>query len=341
MVHSDKLLINKTSQKGCGRTMETVIRRTKWLFHPIIIFIFSIVALAMSLVLYIYWYIEISSGLKEVVRKSNIDPSHVLGYDTWVVILILSILVGIILIGIFIIFVYNLKTLQLYRLQHNFINNFTHELKTPVTSLNLYLETFLKHELSRHDQLKYLAYMVQDVGRLSDNIDRILNLAKIESKSYVGEFAMLDLVSTIERFYKNNRQLFQNCELNINNPSERPFTYSINLSLFEMLLMNLINNAIKYNESENPEINISFELQNRELHIRFEDNGIGIDKGEVKKIFKKFYQSGRADDMSARGSGLGLHLVQNIARIHKGKVAAESKGHGKGSVFTLTLPFRS
>jgi signal transduction histidine kinase len=252
---------NKTSQKGCGRTMETVIRRAKWLFHPIIIFIFSIVALAMSLVLYIYWYMEVSTGLKEVVRKSNIDPGHVLGYDTWVVILILSILVGIILIGIFIIFVYHQKTLQLYRLQHNFINNFTHELKTPVTSLNLYLETFLKHELPRHDQFKYLEYMVQDVGRLSDNIDRILNLAKIESKSYVGEFAVLDLVSTVERFYKNNRHIFQNCELNIYNPSERSFAYNINLSLFEMLLMNLINNAIKYNESENPEINISFEAK--------------------------------------------------------------------------------
>jgi signal transduction histidine kinase len=321
--------------------MENVISRTKWLFHPILVFIFSIVALATSLVLYIYWYMEVSTGLKEVVRKSNIDPAHVLGYDTWVVILILSILVGIILIGIFIIFVYNHKTLQLYRLQHTFINNFTHELKTPVTSLNLYLETFLKHELPRHDQLKYLEYMVQDVGRLSDNINRILNLAKIESKSYGEEFTVLDLVSTVERFYKNNRQLFQNCELNINNPSERSFTYRIDLSLFEMLLMNLINNAIKYNESENPEINISFELQNRELHIRFEDNGIGIEKGEIKKIFRKFYQSGRADDMSAKGSGLGLHLVQNIARIHKGKVTAESKGRGKGSVFTLILPFRS
>lgn len=321
--------------------MENVINRAKWLFHPILIFIFSIVALAMSLALYIYWYMEVSTVLMEVVRKSNLDPGQFLESETWVVILILSILVGIILIGIFIIFVYNQKTLQLYRLQRNFINNFTHELKTPVTSLNLYLETFLKHELPRHDQLKYLEYMVQDIGRLSDNIDRILNLAKIESKSYGGEFAVLDLVSTVERFYKNNRQLFKNCELNIYNPSGDSFAYRINLSLFEMLLMNLLNNAIMYNESENPEINISFELQNRKLHIRFEDNGIGIEKGEIKKIFRKFYQSGRADNMSAKGSGLGLHLVQSIARIHKGKVIAESKGQGKGSVFTLILPFRS
>ena len=109
----------------------------KWLIHPIMIFIFSIITVAMSLVLYIYWYVEISSGLKGVIEKANLDPGQVLAPQTWVVILILSILVGIILMGIFIIFVYNQKTLQLYRLQRSFINNFTHELKTPVTSLKL------------------------------------------------------------------------------------------------------------------------------------------------------------------------------------------------------------
>ena len=89
--------------------MERAITRTKWFFHPIFIFIFSIVALAMSLVLYIYWYMEVSTGLKEVARKFNLDSSQFLKSETWVVILILSILVGIILVGIFIIFVYNQK----------------------------------------------------------------------------------------------------------------------------------------------------------------------------------------------------------------------------------------
>jgi two-component system, OmpR family, phosphate regulon sensor histidine kinase PhoR len=321
--------------------MEQVITRTKWFFHPILVFIFSIVALAMSLVLYIYWYMEVSTGLKEIAQKFNLDHGQLLESDTWVVILILSILVGIILVGIFIIFVYNQKIIQLYRLQHNFINNFTHELKTPVTSLKLYLETFMKHEIARDEQLKYLDYMVHDVGRLSDNINRILNLARIESKIYGEEFVMADLVATVEQFIKDNDQLFRNCKINIHNSSGRSFVYSINLSLFEILLMNLMTNAFKYNESENPRIDITFKLYHRKLHIRFQDNGIGIEKTEIKKIFKKFYQSGRADDMTARGSGLGLHLVQNIARIHKGKVVAQSMGRGKGSVFTLMLPFKS
>jgi len=135
--------------------------------------------------------------------------------------------------------------------------------------------------------------------------------------------------------------MFRNCEINIHNPSQQAFNYHINLPLFEMLLMNLLTNAIKYNESERPKVDIIFEARKSGLHIRIEDNGIGLEKGEIKKIFKKFYQVDPPDDMSTKGSGLGLHLVQNITRIHKGKVIAESKGLGKGSVFTLILPFKA
>ena len=317
------------------------MNQLKWIFHPILILVFSIVALGTSLSLYIYWYIEVSTGLKAVIEKFNLDSGQFLESHTWVVILVLSILVGIILMGIFIIFVYNQKTFQLYRLQRNFINNFTHELKTPVTSLKLYLETFIKYELSRDNQLKYINYMIQDVDRLSSNINRILNLARIESKSYGDDFVVCDLVYTVERFYKNNIQLFRDCEININNTSNRSFSYRIIPSLFEMLLMNLLTNAIKYNESHVPRVDITFEPGKEELLLRFEDNGIGIEKPEIKKIFRKFYQIGNSDNMSARGSGLGLYLVDSIARIHKGRVKAESKGDGKGSIFTLILPFEN
>ena len=312
----------------------------KWLVHPIMIFIFSIITVAVSLILYIHWYVEISAGLKAVIHKANLDPDQVLAPQTWVVILILSILVGIILMGIFIIFVYNQKTLQLYRLQHNFINNFTHELKTPVTSLKLYLETFRKHQLSREDQLKYLNYMIDDADRLSDNISRILNLAKIESKSFKKEFVTRDLVSFLEQFSERNKHIFHGCEIQIHNPTERSFEYRIDLSLFEMLLMNLLTNATKYNSSKNPRVDITFAPKDKELHILFEDNGIGLPRKEIKKIFRKFYQIGQSDNMSAKGSGLGLYLVDTIARIHKGKITAESKEGEKGSVFSVILPLK-
>ncbi len=315
------------------------MKRTRWFYHPIFIFIFSILALALSLFLYIYWYMKASADLETIVRKFNIGPQQVLKSETWVVILVLSILVGIILIGIFVIFVYGQKTLQLYRLQHNFINNFTHELKTPVTSLKLYLETFLKHDLPRTDQMKYLRYMLQDVGRLSNTINRILNLARIESKSYVGEFVDADVAEVIREFVSGNRHLFEECRITLHPPdAPASFRYPLNVPLFEMLLINIFTNAIKYNTSAIPAIDIFFEQRKRHLVLRFQDNGIGIEKSELKRVFKKFYQVGRSDDMTAKGSGLGLHLVQNIARIHKGRMVAASGGMGKGTIFTLILP---
>ena len=318
-----------------------MINRLKWFFHPVLIFIFSIVALALSLFLYIYWYIEASTGLRAVVRKYNLDPKQFFEAQTWVVILVLSVLVGIILVGILIIFVYSQKMTKLNKLQHNFINNFTHELKTPVTSLKLYLETFLKYDLPRNEQLKYIPPMIQDAERLSDNISLILNLARIETKTYTGEFVQLDLFQAVNQFYQNNIHLFRNCDILIHNPSGQSFPYRINLPLFEMLLMNLLTNGVKYNDSERPKIDICFIPQKRTLHVRFEDNGIGIEKTEIRKIFRKFYQVGRSDGLSPRGSGLGLYLVQNIARIHKGKVIAENRSDIRGSIFTLILPYRS
>ena len=319
----------------------SAMSQSKWFLHPILIFISSIVAVTLSLILYIYWYVEVSTGLKRVLERANLDPDQVLASQTWMVILVLSILVGIILMSIFIIFVYNQKTFQLYRLQRNFISNFTHELKTPVTSLKLYLETFRKYELTREDQLKYIGYMVQDADRLTYNINRILDLATIESKTYGGKFVRKDLVQEVERFNEKNRHLFDGCEIHIHNPSGRSFLYRISPALFEILLMNLFTNAIKYNESEGPRLDITFEPKGKGLHIRFEDNGIGLPKSEFRKVFKKFYQIGRSDDMSAKGTGLGLYLVESIARFHKGKMIAESKGSGKGSVFSLILPLKT
>ncbi len=310
----------------------------RWFLHPIFIFLLSIIALGLSLFLYIYWYMEASIGLRAVIERFNLDRGQVLRSETWMVIMVLSLLVGIILMGIFGIFVYSQKTVQLYRLQNNFINNFTHELKTPVTSLKLFLQTFSKHNLPRADQLKYIQYMIADVSRLAENINRILNLAKIESKSYANEFVDTNILKTIDSFFDNNRHLFQNSCIRIHPPPRELSTYRINPPLFEMLLMNLMTNALKYNESEKPTVDIRFEVESRKLRIRFEDNGIGIDKKELRKIFRKFYQIGRIDNMSAKGSGLGLSLVQTIAHIHKWKVTASSDGRGMGSKFMLVLP---
>lgn len=314
------------------------MKQAKWFIHPVFIFVLSTVALAISLFLYIYWYIGVSENLNAVIRRYQLDANQFFEARTWVVILILSLLVGVILVGILIIFIYNLKTLQLYRLQHTFINNFTHELKTPVTSLKLYLETFTKHDLPREERLKYIGFMLQDVERLSANINSILNLARIERRLQEGTPTRVDLPETIRRFISDNRHIFHDCEIRVEQPSGGPLFYPVIASLFEMLLMNILTNAIKYNVSEKPRIDITFERKEKFLLIHFKDNGIGIAPAERRRIFRKFYQAPHEGPSPVGGSGIGLYLVQQIARLHRGKMVADSEGTGKGSVLTLILP---
>lgn len=311
--------------------------RTKWYIHPVFVFVLSTVALIISLFLYIYWYLEVSEQLKSVVSRYGLDKGQFFEAQTWVVILILSVLVGLILVGTIVIFIYNLKLQQLYHLQHTFINNFTHELKTPVTSLKLYLETFARHELEPQARAKYLAYMLQDVERLSAHINSILNLARIESRIYKGEKVVVNLQEMMNNFISVNHHLFRGAQIKVHAP-DKPLAYPVILPLFEMLLTNIFINAIKYNDSTQPQIDVCFAQSDTSLFIKFRDNGVGLSGGEVKKIFRKFYRGRQEGSSFAGGSGIGLYLVQQIAKIHKGKVTAESEGIGKGSTFTLILP---
>lgn len=323
------------------------MNRNKLMPNAMFIFIFSIVALVSSFVLYIYWYIEISSGLDEVINKFDIDPRQVFESQTGLVIFVLAVLVGLILTGLSMTFVYNQKMQQLYRLQNNFINNFTHELKTPVTSLKLYLETFQKHEISKEDQRKYIDYMLQDVNRLSDNISNILDLGRIESRNFQDEFESIDLFTFVDGFYAENKHLFPGLSIRVSAPEGDDQRLDVSRPLFEMLLINMASNAFKYNDSSEPCLDVRMDRQGSSVIVRFTDNGIGIDRSQSKKIFKKFYQVGHSSVRSAQGSGLGLYFVQNIVLAHGGKIKVvrnESDPlveHNKGATFILTLPLNT
>lgn len=252
--------------------------------------------------------------------------------ETWVLVLILSLLVAVILAGLLIIYIYYQKMIQLYRLQQNFINGFTHELKTPIASLQLFLETFSRHELPREEQIKYLEYMKRDTKRLSENVSRILNLGQLEDRNFKADFKQQNLVDLIETFLHNTPHLFEEGKVTFH--SEVKVVYlPIDTALFEMLMMNLITNALIYNKSKEKSVEIELSIEGNHIILDFRDNGIGLERNQAKKIFKKFYQVGK----TTKGSGLGLYIVQNIARLHRGDIQAISMGPGAGSVFRLTL----
>ncbi len=306
----------------------------KWYFHPIFIFTFSLVALVTSLFVYIRSYLQVSDSIRVFVEKNKVDASQFLQTDTWITILIISILVAIILAGTIIIFVYYQKIIQLYRMQQNFINGFTHELKTPIASIRLFLDTFKKHELPREDQLKYIDFMIRDAERLSANVGQILNIGKIEDRSFNLNNSRVEAFDLTNDFLEKNPHLFERTEITIKKIDHVNYFCNIDIALIEMVIMNIMTNAIRYNDSNKPSIRIEFRSLGKKMTISFIDNGMGIKRSEHRNIFKKFYQIGK----TAKGSGLGLYLSSQILKLQKGSISVDSRGAGLGSTFTITLP---
>ncbi len=315
-----------------------ILNPSRWYLHPVFIFACSLFALATALVLTVNWYMEITTALEEIILKFHIDPQLIFPSKTGMTILVLSALIVVVLVGILLAFVYYQKTVNLFRLQHNFIYNFTHELKTPVTSLQIYLETFIRHPINAEDVKKYSRNMLEDIHRLTENINRILNLARIESQNFGSEITRDSLVDLVTQFCRKNASLFRGLDIEIQNQAGSALVYPVNLFLFEMLLMNIVSNAVKYNESDIPTLVIRFKSHIQKVTMEFSDNGIGVDKKDIKKIFRKFYQADRYQKNDVSGSGLGLYLVSSIAAIHGWRVSAASGGRGKGSTFTITIP---
>lgn len=310
--------------------------KTPWFTHPFVVFLFSVVALSASLFLYIRSYLQVNEAFDNFLKNQKLDRAQFLQTETWVYIVILSVLVAVIVLGLFIIFTYYSKVIQLYKQQQNFINGFTHELKTPIASLKLFVDAFSEHDLGREQQLKYLGFMKRDIERLTSNVNQILHLAKLEDKNYQKQFEKIDLKLLMEDVIKNVSHQYQNIDLKIECKTEGPWVVFAERILIEMVVMNLISNGIIYNHHDRKRLIIRLSRGAKDITVTFEDNGIGLAPKELKRVFKKFYQVGS----TTKGSGLGLYMVSQVIKFHRGRIFAESEGLGKGSSFSLSLPIK-
>lgn len=303
------------------------------LFHPVTVFVLTLVALITSLYLYIDSYIRVNNKFGDFIKNSGLPHDQFKSPETWIMILTLSILVTLILVGFIIIFVYYQKNIQLFRMQQNFFNGFTHELKTPIASLRIFIDTFTNHELPRAKQVEILSLMRIDTDRLQENVDQILNLAKIEDRSFKPELLKIDLIPFLEDFISKQSHILNGAHIKINQQTEQMSIF-FDKRLLEIVLMNILTNAINHNMRENGDkkIDINFEkLNDVFIDMKIQDNGHGIKKDKLKEIFKKFYQIGK----TAKGSGLGLYITSQIMKIHRGRIFATSDGLTEGTTFHL------
>ena len=258
-------------------------------------------------------------------------------------ILFLVIIAGLVLNTIFLV-----REIRRNEQHDSFINAVTHELKTPIASIRLYLQTLQRREVDDAQRRQFYELMLLDTERLLHTVEQVLKAGETAHKKSPAQRLPVEFDSLVRECMElaRTRHHLQaadieyresyvfifakwRCDADFGDPEE-----------LRTAVSNLLDNAVKYS----PEgVHISVELDapdEKRLVLRVRDRGVGIPEQELKRIFKRFYRVTQRSLSQVKGTGLGLFIVRSIARKHGGKVFAQSEGAGKGTTVTLELPRR-
>ena len=225
--------------------------------------------------------------------------------------------------------------------QHDsFINAVTHELKTPIASIRLYLETLQRREVDDSRRQEFYRLMLSDTDRLLGTVEQVLKAGQAgqrSAKHQRTEVEFGDLVRECIELVRTRHHLQPDAlhyEASSNGAGARVFG---NAEELRTAVANLLDNAVKYSGSK-VDVEVRVETGEKSVVLEVRDSGVGIPPEELKRIFKRFYRVSNRSLAQVKGTGLGLFIVRSIARKHGGKVFAESAGEGQGTTVTLELP---
>lgn len=225
--------------------------------------------------------------------------------------------------------------------QHDsFVNAVTHELRTPIASIRLYLETLQSREVSEEKRRDFYRIMHQDTDRLMSSVDQVLRAAETSQKRRRQHWTTVEMVPLVEECVAatvdRHRLAAEALTSNYHGLQPQDSVVLGDAEELRIAVGNLLDNAVKYSSGE-IRITVDVAAQDRNLVIRVSDQGVGIPPADLKRIFTRFYRTGRSR-ARVKGTGLGLFIVRTIIRKHRGSVTAESRGEGKGTTITLRLP---
>jgi two-component system, OmpR family, sensor histidine kinase SenX3 len=224
--------------------------------------------------------------------------------------------------------------------QHDaFINAVTHELKTPVASIRLYLETLQTRSVEDSKRQEFYRTMVEDSDRLLATIEQVLRTGRIGASSHHRlHLARIDLNGVVEECLTRTQTLHRLGPEAIQYRPGPPVTIMGDPDEVRAAVSNLIDNAVKYSGSAVQVLVETEAVGDKFVSLRVRDQGPGIAKMELKQIFKRFYRVPGPLATRVKGTGLGLYIVRSVAKRHGGRAWAESEGPGRGSTFILQLP---
>jgi signal transduction histidine kinase len=223
--------------------------------------------------------------------------------------------------------------------QHDaFINAVTHELKTPIASIRLYLETLQTRAVDEAKRKEFYRIMVEDSERLLETVEQVLRTGRVGASSRKLNLSRIELSGVIEQCVERTRALHHVPPGALQYRPGPAVTIVGDPDEVQAALSNLIDNAVKYSGND---VNVTVETaksDGRFVTVRVTDHGPGIEKSELKRIFKRFYRVPGALATRVKGTGLGLFIVRSVAKRHGGRAWAESEGPGRGATFVLQLP---
>jgi len=301
-----------------GSAQLSPAQRSKWLYVTI-----GLTLILLSLALAVGWQYLGSPGLREGARF----VLHVTGS------LLALALTG----GLVLIFVLLLREVRLNERQSNFVSAVTHELKTPVASLRLYLDTLEMRALPEERRAEFYRTMRQDLDRLNTTINNVLHAAMYTDRPVLDP-QPLDFARLVRRAVELTRTRHQLDVEAVRFAGPETLTLRGDAGGLETAVLNLLDNAVKYSrERVHVEVELDATSQGQ-ARLRVRDQGVGMSRAHQAFVFNRFYRIGSEVRRSHTGTGLGLYIVRSVARGHRGSVTAESAGPDRGSTFTLSLP---
>lgn len=251
----------------------------------------------------------------------------------WVAIVVGSLFALVMFVGLLLLCIWLVREIRSNQRQQAFLDAVTHEMKTPIASLQLYLDTLARHDPPAERRRAFVARMQEDVERLERTVMHVLAAARSEERVRIRPADPVDLTAIVRDAAEDVRRAHGLAPEAIAIARKRPLVALGDAAELAVVFRNLLENAVKYSETP-VEVRIALtESADGRVRAEIADRGIGIAPRELRRIFRRFYRVGR----DAAGLGLGLYIVNSLVRRNGGRVRARSEGIGRGSRFTVTL----